>query len=229
MLRRQSFNPALVGASAFFVALLTLGGCGEGDAERAVRLGLRDPDAAQFRDVKQCGGDATVWRGEVNGKNAFGAYTGFKSFYYADRSVIYAGDPTFIDMMNRCFPEVAKAATPGVAATNDPGLRDINENDPKPPPSEAPSPLKNVNPEDQYGDAETEGPGRPNLAEAPECWGGYCPCDKSDPDYGYFDITLCRKVEMGRPISDSEFEIGAGSRDARKALREWKENHGGSF
>lgn len=62
--------------------------------------------------------------------------------------------------------------------------------------------------------------------ESAECWGDYCPCDTSDPDYGYFDISLCRKVRMGRPISDGEYDIGAMGRDARKALREDQEKNG---
>lgn len=51
----------------------------------SVRLNLRDPDAAQFRDVRtyqadaQAGGGIIIC-GLVNGKNAFGGFTGFKPF-----------------------------------------------------------------------------------------------------------------------------------------------------
>lgn len=58
------------------------------------------------------------------------------------------------------------------------------------------------------------------------CWADYCPCDTSNPDYGYFDISLCRKVKMGRPISDGEYDIGAMGRDGRRILREDQEKNG---
>lgn len=50
-----------------------------------VRLGLRDPEAAQFRNVRtfqadtQAGGGYVIC-GLVNGRNAYGGYTGFKPF-----------------------------------------------------------------------------------------------------------------------------------------------------
>lgn len=46
-------------------------------AKKLVAAGLRDPGSAQFRDLKKVG--ETVC-GEVNGKNAYGAYAGFKHF-----------------------------------------------------------------------------------------------------------------------------------------------------
>lgn len=51
----------------------------------SVRLKLRDPDAAQFRNIRtyqsdsQAGG-GIILCGLVNGKNAFGGFTGFKPF-----------------------------------------------------------------------------------------------------------------------------------------------------
>lgn len=59
-------------------------GCG-GDtaivnAEEAMRSKLRDPGSAQFRNVERCGAGEIV-HGEVNGKNSYGAYTGFTKFY----------------------------------------------------------------------------------------------------------------------------------------------------
>lgn len=76
---------------------------------------------------------------------------------------------------------------------------------------------------------------RPELAErepkaadpASLCWMDYCPCDTSDPDYGGSDPILCRRVRAGLPVSDELFSIGAGGRDARKQLREWKRDNGG--
>lgn len=51
------------------------------DAKAAVAAILRDPSSAEFRNIK-VGTGATC--GEVNGKNAYGAYAGFKPFVYTD-------------------------------------------------------------------------------------------------------------------------------------------------
>jgi hypothetical protein len=40
---------------------------------------LRDPSSAQFRNIRE---GTEVACGEVNAKNAFGAYTGFRKFTY---------------------------------------------------------------------------------------------------------------------------------------------------
>jgi len=56
-----------------------------GDAERAAKSGMTkdffDPGAVQYRDVQAKGkpGDYTFC-GELNGKNRYGAFTGFKRF-----------------------------------------------------------------------------------------------------------------------------------------------------
>ena len=48
---------------------------------------MLDPGAAQFRKLRKIKttGSAQVC-GEVNGKNSYGAYTGFKPFIYSVRS-----------------------------------------------------------------------------------------------------------------------------------------------
>jgi hypothetical protein len=64
-------------------ALLALAGCG--DAQRAkdiVSADLRDPDSAQWRNIRTAKWDngVTYVCGEVNAKNGFGAYGGFEPF-----------------------------------------------------------------------------------------------------------------------------------------------------
>lgn len=61
---------------------------------------------------------------------------------------------------------------------------------------------------------------------ATACWADYCPCDTSDPDYGYADIPICRNLKMGVPVDDGVMVGGAASRDARRALREHEEQYG---
>jgi hypothetical protein len=51
------------------------------EAKAAVAASLRDPSSAEFRNI-MVGTSATC--GEVNGKNGFGAYAGFKPFVYVD-------------------------------------------------------------------------------------------------------------------------------------------------
>jgi hypothetical protein len=62
---------------------------GEQEAVAAVASQLRDPSNAEFRNVME-GTFATC--GEVNGKNAFGGYVGFKSFVYEDGIVSFEPD-----------------------------------------------------------------------------------------------------------------------------------------
>jgi hypothetical protein len=59
-------------------------------AKRAVLRLLRDPESAQFRDVfvKRTSTIGTVACGEVNSKNGFGGYVGFKHFVSAGGSVV---------------------------------------------------------------------------------------------------------------------------------------------
>lgn len=56
-------------------------------AEEAVRHDLRDPDSAQFRydTVEMVYPDTGIVCGEVNSRNAFGAYAGFERFAYSTR------------------------------------------------------------------------------------------------------------------------------------------------
>ncbi|MHC1479623.1 hypothetical protein ACYJW8_05180 [Frateuria aurantia] len=60
------------------------------EPERAVRRELKDPDAAQFRDVRANYTEefGLVACGRVNAKNEFGGYTGFRRFVSGGKSVI---------------------------------------------------------------------------------------------------------------------------------------------
>lgn len=68
-------------------------------AERAVRSELKDPDAAQFRDVRANYTEefGVVACGRVNAKNEFGGYTGFRRFVSGGRSVILEGRDNIAD------------------------------------------------------------------------------------------------------------------------------------
>ena len=68
-------------------------------AERAVRGELKDPDAAQFKDVRANYTEefGVVACGRVNAKNEFGGYTGFRRFVFGDRRVILEGRDNVAD------------------------------------------------------------------------------------------------------------------------------------
>lgn len=51
------------------------------DAKAIAAAGLRDPGSAQFRNLRSVtNANGTAVCGEINGKNAFGAYVGFQDF-----------------------------------------------------------------------------------------------------------------------------------------------------
>lgn len=68
-------------------------------AERAVRGALKDPDAAQFKDVRANYTEefGVVACGRVNAKNEFGGYTGFRRFVSGGKSVILEGRDNIAD------------------------------------------------------------------------------------------------------------------------------------
>ena len=67
--------------------------------ERALRGELKDPDAAQFRDVRANYTEefGVVACGRVNAKNEFGGYTGFRRFVSGGKSVILEGRDNVAD------------------------------------------------------------------------------------------------------------------------------------
>lgn len=54
--------------------------------EEAVAAELRDPSSAQFRNIRE-GTEAAC--DEVNAKNTFGAYTGFREFTYRRGIILF--------------------------------------------------------------------------------------------------------------------------------------------
>jgi hypothetical protein len=82
---------------------------------------------------------------------------------------------------------------------------------------------------DPEGQGEVAPAGTPEDRDGEMCWADYCPCDTSDPDYGYADIPICRNLKMGVHVDDKMFSLGAMGRDARRSIREHKEQYGGDF
>jgi hypothetical protein len=67
-------------------------------------------------------------------------------------------------------------------------------------------------------------PAAQRKADRRFCKFGYCPCDRTDPDYGGVDSQICRTREAGMPVTDEWMIIGANARDARRQLREFNGN-----
>lgn len=68
-------------------------------AERAVKGELKDPDSAQFREVRANYTEefGVVACGRVNAKNEFGGYTAFRRFVSGGKSVILEGRDNIAD------------------------------------------------------------------------------------------------------------------------------------
>jgi len=73
-------------------------------AKEIVANGLKDPDSAQFRNIfVRQGKSKRVTCGEVNAKNSYGGYTGYRTFSVLEgdsKALIKQGDPVmdpFID------------------------------------------------------------------------------------------------------------------------------------
>lgn len=66
--------------------MVGLGGCSkvEKESKEAVLNSLKDPDSAQFQNVKG-------YCGEVNSKNSYGGYVGFKRYVSIDGEVLLEG------------------------------------------------------------------------------------------------------------------------------------------
>ena len=75
-------------------------------AREALVRDFKDPASAQFRETKVTRDSEGIpfWCGEVNGKNSYGAYTGFKRFFATDtpsEKAIDNGAPAFSSAYSR--------------------------------------------------------------------------------------------------------------------------------
>ena len=77
---------------AALASLLCLSALAQEDVLKAkVIRQLKDPDSAQFRNLRvSAGGVARC--GEVNAKNSYGGYTGFRAFVADQDGVAWQGD-----------------------------------------------------------------------------------------------------------------------------------------
>ena len=63
---------------------------GEEELKQRVRNALKDPNSAEFKDVQWVAGKAIC--GQVNAKNSYGGYVGFKYFVADSDGVYWMGD-----------------------------------------------------------------------------------------------------------------------------------------
>lgn len=95
---QQFFRDQLSGEDARKIAAIEAG-------QQAVRRKLLDPGAAQFREVFLADRGGHVC-GQVNAKNKFGGYVGFKRFVAGGDGVAFEDDaPAFFDLdwQSKCF------------------------------------------------------------------------------------------------------------------------------
>ncbi|MBX3564842.1 MAG: hypothetical protein KF730_09725 [Sphingomonas sp.] len=93
---------------AVMALALLCAGC-EGEAERAVRGQLVDPNSAQFSEVTTKNG---VTCGLVNSKNRLGGYTGRKMFIFQGGQVYFWNESPSIDQnsLSACSSEAFSTA-----------------------------------------------------------------------------------------------------------------------
>lgn len=63
----------------------------EAALRQAVLAALKDPNSADFKDVRHVG-EGRALCGQVNAKNSYGGYSGFKAFVADAEGVYWAGD-----------------------------------------------------------------------------------------------------------------------------------------
>jgi hypothetical protein len=195
--------------------LLLLTACepaGYKEAKEAVRYGLKDPDSAQFRELRRCARNDGV-EGEVNSKNSYGAYAGFEPFIYVKgRVAIGYGAEGFGELQNLCYSEEVIAASNAMIAADkleDGADAAAGSAVPDNVAAEAPD-LAQPEAVDQEAPSE--------AAAAEECWQDYCPCEES----GEVDVMLCRNIRGGVEVTPEMMASGAAMRDARKSLEKFK-------
>jgi hypothetical protein len=85
--------------------------------QTAIANSLKDPDAAKFRGMEAfrlANGDHVIC-GEVNGKNSFGAYVGFETFFVRFDPVTYAAKKVYTGTTASIGCAQARAGTINVA------------------------------------------------------------------------------------------------------------------
>lgn len=207
---------------AFTTLALILAACGSAEQsriEQAVAYSLADPGSAQFREVRRCTGDTAIWSGQVNAKNLYGAYVGFEPFLYSRGTVARAGDSEFTGLLDRCYSDTSPVP-PKPSPTRAPAAT-APAASPSKPKAEA-SQTKEVAIDPSEG---MERPGHPNLISEERCWMDYCPCDRSDPDFGGADKFICDRMRKGLPVDDELLSTSSGMRDARRQLREFERDN----
>ena len=95
----------LIAATVIFApiireSVLSTGSDEADDWQQSVAQLMIDPDSAQFRNTKNA--STFGYCGEVNGKNTFGGYVGFKEFHaFKERSGdwVMTTDPPLVEIM----------------------------------------------------------------------------------------------------------------------------------
>lgn len=75
------------------------------EAKAEVSRTFKDPSSAQWRNLYMAKGGMTLLCGEVNAKNSYGAYTGFKRFYSNGESTFTALEGS-LNVFDRMWPKM---------------------------------------------------------------------------------------------------------------------------
>lgn len=75
----------------------------------SVLSSLKDPNSADFKDIRHVG-DGRALCGQVNSKNSYGGYSGFKSFVADAEGVYWVGDSSTLSDIGK--PEARRTYVP---------------------------------------------------------------------------------------------------------------------
>lgn len=104
-----------------FIFILAISGCDSpsiSQAKNEVASALKDPGSAEFRNVKAIVVDGKeMVCGEVNGKNSFGAMSGFHYFIYNHPLIRIGSSSESSFAIHSCCRALEKSGTLGEAKT----------------------------------------------------------------------------------------------------------------
>jgi hypothetical protein len=217
----------MIGRLCVILLSICLAGCDQkmSNATDAVAYSLKDPDSAQFRNVRKCGPKGEVYTGEVNSKNGYGAYGGYE-YFYSDGVVssVGFGDLRVAELQERCSAESdGKTADEArkLATGADERLQKSIEIEADNVVAMAESAVDKAEAEalaDEAMGLKDRPATKPKVEEvADKCWQDYCPCEET----GTIDRTLCRDLRAGLTVPESMFSSGANLRDLRNSMRRY--------
>ncbi len=99
----------------FIVAILVVGCSKQSSLEKEVAAKMFDPSSVEFREISITKSKPIALCGEINAKNQFGGYVGYKRFYYVSGSLSISpeapDEPFLQDFTDNLIDDLASSST----------------------------------------------------------------------------------------------------------------------